>query len=135
MTPQLHGQKIVFFDGVCGLCNGFVDFVMKYDSRQNFMFSPLQSDFAKANLPPEYVNDLRTMIVQIDGKTFKKSHAVFSVLKDLGLPWSILSLLQIFPNSILNFGYDFVATNRYRLFGKKASCRLPTPEQRQRFIL
>mgnify|MGYP003574904869 CR=1 FL=1 len=109
---------------------------MKIDNESKFFFSPLQSEYAKSHLPPEFVNDLKTIIVQTaDGKTLKKSEAVFTVFKTVGGIWTLPSLLRFLPLVILNTGYDVVASNRYRLFGKKETCRLPTPEERSRFIL
>lgn len=128
-------QKVIYFDGHCGLCNGFVDFVMKHDHQGKFMFSPLQSEYAKTHLPEEYTTDLKSVIVQIEGHTFKKSKAVFKVLKEMNGTWSMLAHLDFLPDPILNFGYDFIALNRYKMFGKRETCRLPTPSERKRFIL
>jgi predicted DCC family thiol-disulfide oxidoreductase YuxK len=128
-------MNVIFFDGVCGLCNGFVDFVMKIDHEGKFKFSPLQSDYAKSVLPSEYVADLDSVVVQLEGKTLRKSKAVFAVLSKLGPGWKAASLIGLLPEKILNFGYDLVAENRYKIFGKKETCRLPTPEERARFVL
>jgi predicted DCC family thiol-disulfide oxidoreductase YuxK len=128
-------MKVIFFDGYCGLCNGFVDFVMKIDKAGVFKFSPLQSDFAKANLKLEDIQQLKSVVVLIDGKTFRKAQAVMKVFAELQGGWKALSTLGLLPSGILNLGYDLVAENRYRLFGKRETCRLPTPEERTRFIL
>ncbi len=128
-------MKVIFFDGYCGLCNGFVDFVMKIDKAGVFKFSPLQSDFAKANLKLEDIQQLKSVVVLIDGKTFRKAQAVMKVFAQLQGGWKALSTLGLLPSGILNLGYDLVAENRYRLFGKRETCRLPTPEERTRFIL
>lgn len=128
-------MNVIYFDGVCGLCNGFVDFIMKIDHNGVFRFSPLQSEYARASLPPEYVQDLDSVVVDIDGRKLRKSKAVFAVLKKLGGVWGILGMAGVLPEPLLNKGYDLVAENRYKLFGKKETCRLPTPEERARFIL
>lgn len=128
-------NAVVYFDGVCGLCNGFIDFVMSVDKNHIFKFSPLQSDYAKANLPSEFTSDLKTIVVQINGQTFSKSSAVIAVLSELGGLWKIALLGKILPIFIANKAYDLVAENRYNLFGKKETCRLPTPEERAKFIL
>lgn len=127
-------NPVIFFDGVCGLCNGFVDFVMKVDKQKLFKFSPLQSDFARSLLPDEDVTELKSVIVQINGKTYKKSDAVFEVFKVLGGPWNTLRLFKALPRPLRNSAYDMVAKHRYQIFGKKESCRIPSPEERQRFI-
>jgi predicted DCC family thiol-disulfide oxidoreductase YuxK len=128
-------MKVIFFDGYCGLCNGFIDFVMKIDKKGVFKFSPLQSEFAKAHLKPEDIEQLKSVVVLIDGNTFRKAPGVMKVFKELNGMWKAFSALGILPSGFLNFGYDLVAENRYRLFGKRETCRLPTPEERTRFIL
>jgi predicted DCC family thiol-disulfide oxidoreductase YuxK len=128
-------MKIVFFDGYCGLCNGFVDFMMKADKQALFKFSPLQSEYAKANLSPADVEDLKSVVVLIDGKTYRKAEGVLKAVSSLGGIWKLSLGLGILPSSILNLGYNLVAENRYKIFGKSDTCRLPTPEERARFIL
>jgi predicted DCC family thiol-disulfide oxidoreductase YuxK len=126
---------VIFFDGVCGLCNGFVDFIMKIDTKGIFRFSPLQSGFAAQQLPPQYIQDLNSVVVMIDGKVYSKARAVFAVFKQLGGKWKILSAVGVLPLGFLNYGYDLVATHRYKLFGKKETCRLPSAAERERFLL
>lgn len=128
-------QNIIFFDGYCGLCNGFINFIMKIDKRHVFCFSPLQSEYARQHLPPEWVSDLKTVIVQIGGEQFRKSAAVIAIFDLIGPPWSWLSVAGIMPEGWLNVTYDLVAQNRYQIFGKKDSCRLPTTEEKKRFIM
>lgn len=128
-------MKVIFFDGYCGLCNGFIDFMMRVDKSGQFKFSPLQSEYAKANLSETDVTDLKSVVVLIDGKTYRKAEGVFKAVSSLGGIWKMTTLLGSLPAGILNFGYDMVAENRYRMFGKRDTCRLPTPEERTRFIL
>jgi predicted DCC family thiol-disulfide oxidoreductase YuxK len=128
-------MRVIFFDGYCGLCNGFVDFMMKVDSKGVFNFSPLQGEFAKSHLSQSDILDLKSVVILIDGKTYRKAKGVFKALGELGGFWKAFLILNIIPTPILNSFYDMVATNRYRLFGKRATCRLPTQEERNRFIL
>jgi len=128
-------EGIIFFDGVCGLCNGFIDFVMVADKNERFKFSPLQSDYAKSQLPEEAIKEMGSMIVKIDGRTYSKSAGVMAVLKELGGFWNLLSVGRFLPQIFRDLAYDLVAENRYKLFGKKDTCRLPSPEERKRFIL
>lgn len=128
-------MNIIYFDGVCGLCNGFVDFIMKIDSAGKFKFSPLQSEFAKSRLLPRYTDDLKSVVVEIDGEILEKSDAVFKVFETLGGKWKIAAKLKILPLFLRNAGYDLVAEMRYKIFGKKDTCRLPTLEEKERFIL
>lgn len=127
-------MKVIFFDGYCGLCNGFIDFMMKVDTRSQFKFSPLQSDFAKAHLKPQDISDLKSLVVLTNGKATRKAHGVIIALSELGGLWKLISIFRILPASFLNFGYDFVARNRYKFFGKRDTCRLPTPEEKARFL-
>ena len=128
-------QNVVFFDGLCGLCSEFVDFVIKIDKRSLFKFSPLQSDFALKHLPPALTKDLATVVIIIDGKTYIKALAVLNLFNKVGGPWKAFAIFRFLPQFILNFAYDLIAHNRYRLMSKKETCRLPTPAERERFIL
>jgi predicted DCC family thiol-disulfide oxidoreductase YuxK len=128
-------MKVIFFDGYCGLCNGFIDFIIKVDKRGQFKFSPLQSEYAKANLSDCDVTDLKSVVVLIDGKIYRKAEGVFKALSSLGGVWKMSALIGSLHSGILNAGYDLVAENRYRIFGKRETCRLPNPEERSRFIL
>jgi predicted DCC family thiol-disulfide oxidoreductase YuxK len=128
-------MNVIFFDGHCGLCNGFVDFMMKIDRGALFKFSPLQSDFAKKNLPPEDVEDLKSVVVLINGKTYRKAKGVLMAMTELGGFWKFLGIFKLFPSVCLNFFYDIIAENRYQFFGKRDTCRLPTLEEKARFIL
>ena len=128
-------MNVIFFDGYCGLCNGFVDFMIKVDKQGLFKFSPLQSEFAKSEVELADIQELKSVVVKIDGKTYRKSEGVFRALAKLGGIWKVCSLLHLLPPALSNFGYDLVAENRYKIFGKRDTCRLPTPDERARFIL
>jgi predicted DCC family thiol-disulfide oxidoreductase YuxK len=127
-------MNVIFFDGYCGLCNGFIDFVMKHDMQNKFLFSPLQGEFAKSHLSPEEIQDLKSVIVMINENKFRKSKAVFAIFKELGGMWSFFLVLNILPLRILDFGYEIVASNRYRWFGKRSTCRLPSAEEKLKFL-
>ena len=128
-------RRILFFDGVCGLCNWSVDFVLKRDLRAEIQFSPLQGDTAKALLSPADVSDLNTMVLWVGGRTYRKSAAAVRVLWQLGPFWRAVGIaLWLVPLPLRNLVYSIVARNRYSLFGKKETCRLPTPEERARFL-
>lgn len=128
-------MNVIFFDGYCGLCNGFVDFIMKVDKKAIFKFSPLQSEFAKQHVTSADIEQLKSVVILTDGKTYRKAEGVLKALSLLGGPWKSSLILNVLPNKILNVGYDLVAENRYSLFGKRETCRLPSPEERSRFIL
>lgn len=128
-------ESILFFDGVCGLCNKAVDFVLVRDSQQAIKFAPIQGDTARSLLTPADIQNINTMVLWVKGRSYRKSAAAVRVLWRLSLGWKILgTLLWLIPLPLRNLGYMLVATNRYRFFGKKESCRLPTPEERLRFL-
>jgi len=129
-----NDKPIIFFDGVCGLCSTFVDFVMSIDKKAVHMFSPLQGSTAEQMLTPQERADLDTVIVIQNGHKLKKSEAIFQVLRNVGGLWGALALLSVLPSGLTDFGYETIAKFRYKLFGKKDSCRLPTPQERQRFL-
>lgn len=128
-------MNVIFFDGYCGLCNGFVDFMIKVDRKAVFKFSPLQSEFAKQHVKAADISDLKSVVILIDGKTYRKAEGVLKAVSLMGGIWKSSLVLNFLPNKILNVGYDLVAENRYSLFGKRETCRLPSPEERSRFIL
>lgn len=126
---------VIFFDGVCGLCNRWVDFVLAHDRRRVFRFAALQGETARDWLriaPDEPLNS----VVLCDPKgAHRKSDAIWRMLLAIGGIWSVPGwLLRLTPRPVRNWGYDVVARNRYRWFGKKEACRLPTPDERARFL-
>jgi predicted DCC family thiol-disulfide oxidoreductase YuxK len=130
----MEKHPIIFFDGYCGLCNGFVDFVMAQDKQKVFRYATLQGKTAARLLPKEDVENIDSVVLFLDKTTYKKSKAVFKVFSILGGGWRAFSVLDILPLGLKNFGYDLVAKNRYALFGKRDVCRMPTPEERKLFL-
>jgi predicted DCC family thiol-disulfide oxidoreductase YuxK len=128
-------NKVIFFDGVCGLCNGFVDFILRVDTKSLFKFSPLQSEYARSCLKANYTSDLKTVVLLKEDRIFTKSAAVFEVFNSLGGGWKVISIFKFLPSNFTNYFYDIIASNRYNIFGKKETCRIPTPDERSRFIL
>jgi predicted DCC family thiol-disulfide oxidoreductase YuxK len=126
---------VLFFDGVCGLCNSVVDFILEKDRESRFKFSPLQSNYAAQRLTLEQTKDLKSLVLIEDGKVFEKSDAVIRISMHLGGFWHLGALLRVFPKFLRDLGYRTIAANRYRWFGKKESCRFPTAQERERFIM
>lgn len=125
-------KPIVFFDGVCGLCNSFVDFVIKRDKHAIFKFAPLQGDSAKnAGFSLAQYN---SVVLYKEGRFYLKSTAALNILSELGGFYSLLKILLIIPAFIRNAVYDFIAAKRYSWFGKRETCRIPGPEERLRFL-
>jgi len=129
------GGAIVFFDGVCGLCNSSVDFVLRHDRRGRMRFAPLQGETAARLLPAADRENLGSLVLWEDGQAWRRSTAVVHILWKLGGIWTVpAAVLWLIPSPLRNAGYRVVAKLRYRLFGKKETCRLPSPEERGRFL-
>jgi predicted DCC family thiol-disulfide oxidoreductase YuxK len=135
-------NPIILYDGVCGLCNRLVQFILIHDSRDRFRFASLQSDFA-AQLLQRYgaaPGDLDTMYVVLDHelageRLVSRSEAGVLVLRELGGGWATLGvMLRLLPAWLRNWGYNLIARNRYRIFGKYDSCPLPSEKDRRKFF-
>jgi len=135
-------NPIILYDGVCGLCNRSVQFLLKHDKEERFRFASLQSDFAakvlgRHGLDPK---DLDTVHVvenydQPGERVLQRSDAVLRAGRELGGFWGASSsIARIVPRALRDVVYRLVATNRYRVFGKYDSCMLPDPNQRSRFL-
>ncbi|MFT3822315.1 MAG: thiol-disulfide oxidoreductase DCC family protein [Chitinophagaceae bacterium] len=131
-----QAQKIILFDGVCNLCNGSVQFVLKRDKTDQFLFGSLQSNtgqeyLQRFNLPADTFSSF--MLIE-DGKLYTRSTAALRVLKHLGRGWQLLYGFIIVPRFIRDTVYNWIAKNRYKWFGKQESCWLPTPALKARFL-
>lgn len=127
---------IILFDGVCNLCNNSVQFIIKNDKRNKFKFSSLQSPFGQ-NLLGKYnidTNNTDSFVFIRKNKAYIKSSAALWVAKELGSFWQLLCFFFIIPASLRNLIYDWVARNRYKWFGKKESCMIPTPNIKNKFL-
>lgn len=134
-NPTPPADRIVFFDGVCGLCNHTVDFLLRRDSDDRLRFAPLQGTAAAELLPDEVRDRLDTMAYYRHGSVFYRSAAILRVLRDLGGFWgAAATLLSVIPGPLRDIGYRCVSALRYRLFGKHEACRIPTPEERAKFL-
>lgn len=129
-------NQILLFDGVCNLCNGLVQFIIKRDPKARFKFAALQSEAGQAtlkkyNLP---MDDIDSFVYLRGDKIYLRSTAGLNVLKDLGGIWQLCYVLIVFPKSIRDFFYDGIAKSRYNIFGRTDSCMVPTPELQSRFL-
>ena len=130
-------KPILFFDGVCGLCNSSVDFAIARDKNSRLFYSPLQGETAKELLSEDQIHNIATVIFRTaDGKhLYQRSAAIVRLLWQLGFPWSFCGwVLWLIPLPIRDLGYRMIAGSRYRLFEKHTTCRMPTPEERARFL-
>lgn len=129
-------ERIILFDGVCNFCNASINFVMDHDPKYQFKFAALQSDFAKERLTQAGLDtkDFDSVVLIEDGKVHTRSTAGLRIAKRLSGAWPLLYGFIIIPPFIRNAVYDLIAKNRYRWFGKSENCRLPSPEERARFL-
>jgi predicted DCC family thiol-disulfide oxidoreductase YuxK len=129
-------QKIVFFDGVCNLCNRSVNFLIKQDKKNVLKFASLQSAYAQNVVPKALLNHekLDSIIVYTDGKFYDRSIAVLKLCKILGGLFTVFLIGYLLPRFIRDGLYTFIANNRYRWFGITDQCRVPTAELKKRFL-
>ncbi|MBN1464129.1 DUF393 domain-containing protein [candidate division KSB1 bacterium] len=133
----LYAQdKIILFDGVCNLCSAFLDFVYKYDAKAVFKFAWIQSRRGKSLLQQlgMPIDEYKTIVYIQDGRPFIKSTAFLRIVRHLRMPWPLLQAGYILPKFIRDWLYDIVARYRYRIFGKKDACMLPTGDLKSRFL-
>lgn len=135
--PDQHaGHPILLFDGVCNLCNSFVQFVIQRDPEAIFRFAPLQSEIgrelsARAGLP---LDELNTVVLYHNDRFYIHSDVALQVVRRLPGFWSVLYGLNVLPKSLRDSIYNWIARNRYRWFGKRESCMMPTPDLKRRFL-
>ncbi len=133
----MQHQSIVFFDDICNLCNNAVDFLIKIDKKKTLKFSSLQSDFAKEKLQHfdvKFSTENSILFLQNE-KIFSQSTAVAMILKQVGGGWKLMAnLILIFPISIRDTVYKFVAKHRYQWFGKRNICKVANENERERFL-
>jgi len=133
---EFENQSVILFDGICNLCSQWVQYVIKRDSKALFKFAPLQSNLGDSIIENYQINTKgRASIVLIENnKAHIESTAILRIISKLEGPIKILSLFSIIPKPIRDKAYRLIAKNRYRLFGKKESCLIPTKEIQSRFI-
>src|SRR5262245_49866018 len=126
---------IVLFDGICNFCNGTVNFILSRDRGGYFKFAPLQSEIG-GRLRAQYEIDesVDSIVLIEDEIAYTYSDAALRIARSIGGVWAILYIFIIVPKPIRDFFYRLFARNRYRLFGKKDVCMVPTPEIRSRFL-
>lgn len=127
-------KPIIFFDGVCGLCHRFIQFVFAKDRQKLFLVSPLQGKEAAKRLSEGDVNELRSVVLLQNGNYYRASDAVIRILFAFGGLWKAAIVLLVIPKSIREAVYNFVAARRYGWFGKTDVCQLPSPDQSARFL-
>ena len=128
-------MKIVFFDGYCSLCNALVDWLIWIDKNRELKFASLQGRTA-SQLLGHGLNpvDVSTVVYLRDDKRFEQSTALLRIFLDIGGVWSLARVFFIVPKPLRDYIYELVAKNRYRLMKKRETCRMPTPDERNRLL-
>jgi predicted DCC family thiol-disulfide oxidoreductase YuxK len=130
-------KKIILFDGVCNLCNSAVQFIIRHDKKDQFRFAALQSEpgikiLKHIGIDSEKADGI--VLYEPNISYYYKGGAVFEIAKNIGGIYSLLSIFRIFPKSFGNWIYDYIAKNRYKWYGKKESCMIPTAELKAKFL-
>jgi predicted DCC family thiol-disulfide oxidoreductase YuxK len=134
MTDAL-APRVVLFDGVCNVCNAAVNFIIDRDPEARFCFASLQSGKGRELCAAHGLSeDVRTIVLVEDGAAYTESTAVLRIVRRLGAAWPLLYVAILLPRALRDVLYRFFAANRYRWFGKRESCRVPTPDIRRRFL-
>lgn len=133
-------MALILFDGVCNLCNGFVQFVIRHDPAAKFQFAALQSAAGQAVLTAHGLDAAKlaaepeSVLLELEGHLYSHSDAVLRIARELGGPWRILLAGRLLPLAWRDAAYRFIARHRYRWFGQQDSCWMPTPDLEARFL-
>ncbi|NJK30018.1 MAG: DUF393 domain-containing protein [Acaryochloris sp. SU_5_25] len=134
LNKAIH-QPIVFFDGECVMCNGFVDALLKIDPSRQILIAPLQGQTAQQYLPPLPLNRAEWSIYYLDNThLYQQSDAFIQICHRLGSIWSIFSLISFIPRSVRDKLYRLIARHRYQLLGRRSTCRIPSEQEKIRFL-
>lgn len=135
MFPK--NKILILFDGVCNLCNSSVQYVIKHDKKNLFMFTALQSDIGQEIIKNHKIDTSKidSILLYTPEKGIDyKSTAALKIAQQLGFPQNLMSVFFIIPAFIRNWVYDYIAKNRYKWYGKKDACMIPTPELKSKFF-
>ncbi len=132
-----ENKKIILFDGVCNLCNGVIQFVIKRDKKDTFRYAALQSEIGAQLIAERAIDTTKVdsiILIEPGVAYFTKSDAALEISKSFGGGWKLLSISTWIPKSFRDVVYDLIARNRYKLFGRKDACMIPTPELQAKFL-
>ena len=126
-------KQLILFDGVCNFCNSTINFIIKKDQKDQFRFASLQSKLGQTFVDklPSYTDSI---IYIRNNQILLKSMAAVYIAKDLGYPYRLLTIFRLIPTSWRDKFYDYIAKNRYRWFGKKEQCEIPSEQSREKCI-
>ncbi|MDL5511883.1 thiol-disulfide oxidoreductase DCC family protein [Arenibacter sp. M-2] len=132
-----QNKKIILFDGVCNLCNNSVQYVIEHDKGDAYRFAALQSEIGKKLVAERGIDaSLVDSIILIEPGVayYTKSTAALKIAQSFGGVWQLASVFEWIPEKIRNWVYDFIAKNRYKWYGKKEACMIPSPELKEKFL-
>jgi predicted DCC family thiol-disulfide oxidoreductase YuxK len=132
--PQPKHSGIVYFDGICAVCNGFIDFLISKDFNHSLQYAALQGETAKGNLKKELYNNIDSLIFQTDKKIYTRSNAALMALSSIGGFWKFVIWLKLIPRFIRDPIYNIIAKNRYSWFEKRDVCRIPTESEKGKIL-
>lgn len=133
----MQGKKIILFDGVCNLCNGAIQFIIKRDKKDTFRYAALQSELGQKLTRERGIDTTQIdsfILIEEGVAYFIKSDAALEIANDFGGIWKLLQVFKWIPASFRNVIYDFIAQNRYKWFGRKDQCMIPTPDLQAKFL-
>lgn len=135
LDPVTASEAIILFDGVCNLCSGSVQFIIKRDPQGYFKFASLQSDYGQQQLQKNNLqqSSFNSIILLSGNKVHQRSDAALEIAKKLTDAWPLFYGFKILPRFLRDSVYNLISRNRYKLFGKKDACWIPTPELKSRF--
>lgn len=136
MSPASDHGAVILFDGVCNLCNAWVNFVIDCDQAETFSFGAQQSAGGQALLGALHLEgrDLAGIVLVAGGRAYTDSTAILEICARLPPPWTYLALLRLIPRPVRDAGYRWIARHRHKWFGWSATCRVPTPKLQRRFL-
>jgi len=132
----MNQYPVIIFDGICNLCCGWIQYLIRIDKNMKFRFVSIQSERGQKMLNGIHENDKMTesIIYLKENKSFRESSAVLEILTDIGGVWKLIAVLKLIPKPIRNKLYQLIAKKRYHYFGKRTTCLLPSPENKKRFL-
>ena len=133
---EINNKHLLLFDGVCNLCNGAVTFIIDRDRKQRIVFASLQSELGQKILKQHQLSeeDFKSMVLVREGKISLRSSAVLEITKKLSGAWPLLYAFIIVPKFLRDWIYGIISANRYKWFGRKDQCRIPSPDIENRFV-
>ena len=133
---ERHSKPIVFFDGVCNLCNNSVKYLLRIDKKNILVFSQLQSKYSSESFKNIGYNigDISSIVLLYQNRAYFKSDAIIKVFELMDYPWKTLQIIKYLPCKLRDFFYDLIAENRYNWFGKKNICMIPDKKYLHKFL-